>query len=68
MNDIITAKALKVKICEALGLDPGRVSRIVIDIDARDELLRVDVEIYGDTRLLDIEWEPGVMKVEIDES
>jgi hypothetical protein len=64
--NIIAAMKLKVKICEALGLDPNKVARIVIDIGPGTEPLDVQVTMFGDDRLLEIEWNPEVMKVEVD--
>lgn len=55
--NVITSESLGLKLCEALGLDPARVSRIVIDIRS-DEIApaRVYVEHIGDQRLLDFSW------------
>ena len=64
---VITAGALKLKICEALGLDPNKVARIVIDIGPGEAPLDVSVDMFGDDRLLDIEWDPEALKVEIEE-
>lgn len=65
--DIVTANALKIKVCEALGLDPNEVSRIVIDISAEHSPLMVDVTLVGGLRLLDIKWPLNAMVVRVNE-
>lgn len=48
---------LGVKVCEALGIDPDLVQRIVIDIDAcRVGPLPVYVQMIGTDKLLNIDW------------
>lgn len=65
--DIVTANALKIKVCEALGLDPNAVSRIVIDISAEHAPLMVDVTLVGGLRFLDIKWPLNAMAVRVNE-
>lgn len=66
--DFIAAGVLKKKICEVLGLDPGRVNQIVIDIRADYDPILVEVTMFGGSGLVNVEWSPKVMEVHIDES
>ena len=47
---------LGILICEAIGLDPMAVRRIVIDIDA-DSPIMIYTEMYGTKPLLNINWD-----------
>lgn len=53
------------KWAEALGVDPGETSRIVIDAKA-DSVLTIYVEKFGTERMLSIEVpDPGSVKLEV---
>lgn len=56
-------------ICEALGLDPWLVRRVIIDINADDPgPLPVYVEMYGTDKLLEVDWAAGLKGAEICET
>lgn len=60
-HNIIESSAVGIEVCKALGLDPKRVQRIVLDFDTRNyrEPLVVYVEMIADERFLSIKWEFG---------
>jgi hypothetical protein len=51
----VTGLQLAEQVCNALGLDVGRVRHINIDIDV-NAFISIEVEILGDERLHDIQW------------
>ena len=53
MAEFITGREFGVAVCHALGLDPSRVARVVIDAPA-DGVVMVYVEEYGTRALLDV--------------
>jgi len=55
MAHIIRSDEVTVEVCKALGLDPGKVRRVVLDLNI-NEPLTAYVEMYGDERFLDIQW------------
>lgn len=63
MSHVIRGTEVAVKVSEALGLDPGKVRRIVLDIRL-DDAITAYVEMYGDARLLDLRWELEGVKIE----
>lgn len=60
---IITADPWILHLCNALDLDPSRVSRLVIDAQAGMPI-RVLVEMFGDSRILEVNM-PDSTKTEI---
>jgi len=62
--DIVSARDFKIQVCEALGLDPMVVKRVIIDIDAerRDEPLPVYVEMVGGGNILSLDWNQGLLR------
>lgn len=65
MSHIIRSDEVTVEVCKALGLDPNRVRRIVLDLDARNIApLTAYVEMYGDERLLNLKWELEGVRIE----
>lgn len=53
--NVISAEHLSKQLCEALGLAPDRVTRIVLDVQS-DNLIRAYVEMVGDKRVLEVSW------------
>lgn len=53
--EVINGEELGMKICEMLGIDPHRTSRIVVDIDA-NHFTKIYIEMIGDKRLLNLKW------------
>lgn len=45
MSDVMLSRELAIKICEVFDLDPGKVTRITIDLQA-GEVARIDVLRY----------------------
>lgn len=63
MNEhpVVTAESIGIKLCKALGLEPDRVQRIVIDIQSGDiGPATIYIQMVGDARLLNISWESFV--------
>lgn len=57
---------LAIAICEAAGLEPASIRRIVIDLD-RDQVGYVYVQHFGDEAILDVDiGELGVEVREVD--
>lgn len=54
-SPIIDSRELSLQICKALGLDPGKTRRIVIDLST-NEPVTVYAEMYGDQKMLEIDW------------
>jgi hypothetical protein len=52
---IIAGKEIGIKISEALGIDPDRTRRIVLDIGIEGPIVAY-VELLGDRRLLQVDW------------
>lgn len=44
------------QLCEALGLDPSRVTRIIIDVGRCAMPIVVYVEMVADTKVLEVDW------------
>lgn len=67
-ENVITRHALEIAMCAALGLDPQRVARIVIDMEAgrQPDVCRVYVEMIGDERLLLMPWDALMAQAEIE--
>jgi len=64
--DVIGVQDFQVQVCGALGLDPMRVKRIIIDLNAADcGPLPVYVEMVGDSRLPSLDWAEGLKGAEI---
>lgn len=63
--DIVSARDFRVQVCEALGLVPMTVRRIIIDIDSEDmnAPLPVYVEMVGDKDILSLDWNQGLLRV-----
>lgn len=55
MSDVIKAEALATKICEILGLNPGRVRTVKITLTAGEPAF-VWVEMLGTAQLFDIDY------------
>ncbi len=62
---IISGDEIGIKICKALDIDPDLVRRVVLDTVGPFEPLVVYIEIYGDEKLLDIQWSLDGAKIEI---
>jgi hypothetical protein len=58
------AEALGELVCQALGLEPGLINRIIIDIKAC-EILKIYVEMVGTEKLLDLDWEAALKDAEV---
>ena len=57
LPNIINAHELGPKICEVLDIDPNKVGRLILDIDATaTEPIRVYVELLADERMLSVDW------------
>jgi hypothetical protein len=56
--DVLRSDVLLDPICKALNLEPRKVRRIVLDLEARNEIL-VYMEMYGGSELLNIKWDTG---------
>jgi len=63
MSDVIRAESLAEKICEVLGIDPGKVRSVAIRLTA-GEPAYVGVEMLGHARLLEIDYH-GLKGIEI---
>ena len=60
-TDVIPNIDIGVLVCEALGIDPMQVGRIIIDIDASvSGPVKVYTEMYAMKSLLDIDWSRGL--------
>lgn len=60
-ESIIGVHDFQMQVCEALGLDPGRVGRIIIDLDCNNcGPIPIYVEMIGDDRLLSVDWGKGL--------
>ena len=65
-ESIIGVHDSQVQVCEALGLDPARVARIIIDLDCNNYgPIPIYVEMIGDNRLLSLAWSKGLKGAEI---
>ena len=65
-ESIIGVQDFQMKVCEALGLDPGRVARIIIDLKADNYgPVPVYVEMICDKRILSLDWGKGLAEAEI---
>ena len=65
-ESIIGVQDFQMKVCEALGLDPGRVARIIIDLKADNYgPVPVYVEMIADKRILSLDWGKGLTGAEI---
>jgi len=59
--EILGTERIGIPVCEALGLDPNRVSRIIIDINAYvGGPVKVYVEMIADERMLTLDWSEGL--------
>ena len=65
VSHIISAESFKIQICEALGLQPDKVRRLIIDIDIPDSPIPVYVEMYADERILSLDWKTGLAHAKI---
>ena len=63
MPEFITGREFGVAVCHALGLDPSRVARVVIDAPA-DGVVKVYVEEHGTRALLDVLPARGTVEVQ----
>ena len=66
-STVISVQKLQVQVCEAMGLIPMTVRRIIIDLDAakRYEPVSVYVQMVGDKDLLSLDWSEGLKGAEI---
>ena len=64
MAHIIRSDEVTVEVCKALGLDPGKVRRVVLDLNIGSEPLTAYVEMYGDERFLNLKWELDGVRIE----
>ena len=62
--DIVSARDFKIQVCEALGLVPMTVQRIIIDIDSEDmnAPLPVYVQMVGSENILSLDWNQGLLR------
>ena len=62
--NIASARDFKIQVCEALGLIPMTVQRIIIDIDSEDmnAPLPVYVQMVGDGTILSLDWNQGLLR------
>lgn len=66
---VVFGHALGKIICEAMDLDPDKVARIIVDLPAHGAAV-LYVQMFGSTKLLDIDWGMelrGIKVVELDE-
>ena len=63
----IAAYELQTQVCEALGLIPMTVQRIIIDLDAKNQSKPVPiyVQMVGDKGLLSLDWSKGLEGAEV---
>ena len=59
-GEIISGEALGMAVCEAMGIDPHRTGRIILDLGVGFEPVKVYVEMIGDDRLLSVDWSKGL--------
>lgn len=52
---VAKADDLSTKVCQALGIDPGTVARLIIDCQAGEPVF-VHVQLVGSMKLLEIDW------------
>lgn len=57
MAQIIRGNPFLERLCAALGLDPAKTRRIVLDVSVSDAIT-VYTEQYGDEQLLDLDLPP----------
>jgi len=62
--DLVAANELAKAVCEAVGLNSTQVARIIVDMRA-EEFVRIFVEMYGSSKLLELDWGRGLSKAEI---
>ena len=67
MSDIITGNEVGTMICEALGLDPKQVTRIILDCAAQ-EPLAVWVSWLGTNSLLQVDYSSALRDLKIERS
>jgi hypothetical protein len=60
---LIRGKHIAPQIAEALGLDPRTVRRIVLDLNVG--IVMAYVELYGDNRLIEINWAGGLSDTKV---
>lgn len=65
-QNIIRSDEACMEVCKALGIDPGRVQRLVLDFQAGMPIV-VYVQMIGDGRFLDIQWTLNGAEVEFAE-
>lgn len=65
-ENIIGVHDFQMQVCKALGLNPSRTSRIIIDLDCNNcGPIPIYVEMIGDDRLLFLDWGKGLEGAEI---
>ena len=52
---VAKADELSTKICQALGIDPGMVARLIVDLQVHEPAM-VHVQFVGSVKLLDLDW------------
>ena len=65
--NVISVQMFQVQVCEALGLDPMEVKRIIIDLDAANgsDPMPVYVEMVADKSILSLDWNEGLKKAKV---
>ena len=59
-----TGDTLGELICQAIGINPDQVRRVIVDCEA-ENLIMVYVEMYGGKALLDIDWAKGLKGAQV---
>ena len=66
VDAVIGVHDFEEQVCEALGLDSSKVTRIIIDLDVRNYgPTPVYVEMIADERILALDWSKGLEGAEI---
>lgn len=65
-NPVVTSESVGILLCKALGIDPDKAQRIVIDVQAGEITPpTVYVQMVGDQRLLEVGWDVLLSKMDI---
>jgi len=51
---VVNANEAATKLCEVMGLDAGKVTRIVLDFDAKEPFVGVHIQYIGDEEVLNV--------------
>jgi len=66
MYAVPSAERLATLLCEAMGIDPDMTRRVILDVNvSSDKYIVAYVEMYGDERLLAIDWRAELAGVDI---